>query len=252
MCLYPTLRKNPRYKKTKKNGGIIPAVWDTRALYVPTGCGQCMECKNQKAREWQVRLLEDIKTNKNGKFITLTFSNESITEISKKINLIRTKSKWKTYRDKNGKERTRWKYTEKEIEKQAAGYTRDNAIATYAIRHFLESWRKKNGKSLRHWLVTELGHQGTENIHLHGIVWTDEIERIRHTWKYGFSWTGKEINGKIHNYVNQRTVNYSVKYVNKMDLDHLYYNPIILTSAGIGADYIKTLNAHLNRFIVRS
>ena len=42
------------------------------------------------------------------------------------------------------------------------GYELDNAIAAYAIRKFLERWRKKFKKSLRHWLVTELGHNGIE------------------------------------------------------------------------------------------
>ena len=65
MCLYPTLIKNTKYTKTKKNGGIIPAVRDKRVLGVPIGCGRCMECMKKKKRDWQIRLLEDIKTNKN-------------------------------------------------------------------------------------------------------------------------------------------------------------------------------------------
>ena len=38
---------------------------------------------------------------------------------------------------------------------------------------------KNKQKSVRHWLITELGHNGTENIHLHGIIWTNKnIEAI--------------------------------------------------------------------------
>ena len=37
-----------------------------------------MECRKRKAREWQIRLTEDIKEHKNGKFVTFTFSNESL------------------------------------------------------------------------------------------------------------------------------------------------------------------------------
>ena len=48
MCLYPKFIDNPRYRKNKKNGGIIPAVSDERVLLVPIGCGKCMECKKQK------------------------------------------------------------------------------------------------------------------------------------------------------------------------------------------------------------
>ena len=81
MCLYPTLIQNPKYKPNKKNGGHVPVVFDERVKLVPIGCQQCMECRRKKSKEWQVRMLEDIKTNKNGKMVTLTFSNESITKI---------------------------------------------------------------------------------------------------------------------------------------------------------------------------
>ena len=71
MCLYPKLIKNKKYTKTKKNGGIIPPISDERTLYVPIGCGKCIECMKQKKRNWQVRLLEEIKTDRTGKFVTL-------------------------------------------------------------------------------------------------------------------------------------------------------------------------------------
>lgn len=224
MCLYPRLMENPRYKPNKKNGGVIPPFHDQRILIVPVKCGHCMECRKQKAREWQVRLLEDIKHNKNGKFITLTFSNESIKQINDQIP--------KTYKDKKGNDIP------------LEGYKRDNAIATYAVRHWLERWRKKYGVSLRHWLITELGHKGTENIHLHGIVWTDNLQDIRPTWAYGFVWDGYTVNEKKQNYVSSRTVNYIVKYVNKIDHKHRYYKQLTLSSPGIGAAYDGTKNKY--------
>ena len=70
MCLYPRLIQNKKYIANKKNGGIIPAVSDKRVLAVPIGCGKCMECLKQKGREWQVRLMEEIKSSKNGIFVT--------------------------------------------------------------------------------------------------------------------------------------------------------------------------------------
>ncbi|AXH75320.1 MAG: replication initiator protein [Microviridae sp.] len=217
MCLYPKLIKNPKYKATKKNGGIIPAVLDNRVKYVPIGCQRCMECRKKKAREWQLRLSEDIKKQTNGKFITLTFSNEDY----KKIHAI----------------------TPNEL----TPYDKDNYIATYATRHFLERWRKKYKKSLRHWLVTELGHNGTHNIHLHGIIWTNEnYNTIAQYWKYGHIWPDKDNYKKT--YVNLRTVNYIIKYVSKMDNDHKHYNSIILTSPGIGNNYTNTYNSRLNKY----
>ena len=85
MCLYPRLIQNKKYTKTKKNGGVIPAVSDKRVLAVPIGCGKCMECKKLKAREWQVRLLEEVRGEEKALFVTLTFSNESIQELYKSI-----------------------------------------------------------------------------------------------------------------------------------------------------------------------
>jgi len=215
MCLYPKLIQNRKYIANKKNGGVIPPVSDLRVLYVPAGCGKCMECKKQKSREWNVRLQEEIRHNNKGKFVTLTFSNESIKELTKEI-------------------------------KGLEGYNLDNEIATLAVRRFLERWRKKYKKSVRHWLVTELGGNGTENIHLHGILWTEESAKtIDKIWKYGYTWVGDKNNG---GYVNERTVNYITKYVTKTDLKHSQYNSKILCSQGIGKGYTERLDSKLNKY----
>ncbi|AXH74403.1 MAG: replication initiator protein [Microviridae sp.] len=218
MCLYPKIILNRKYLANKKNGGQVPPMPDERVKYVPIGCQNCIECRKQKAREWQIRLLEDIKTHTNGKFITLTFNNESIKELNNEIEILE-------------------------------GYHRDNQIATLAMRRFLERWRKEYKKSIRHWMVTELGSNGTENIHLHGIVWTDiDLKEVERIWKYGYVWKGKEEKGKIINYVNEKTVGYITKYVHKMDVKHLTYKSIILTSPGIGHNYTNTHDSKKNYF----
>ena len=126
MCLYPRIIRNPKYKENKKNGGKIPPFSDHRVTYLPIGCGMCMECKKKKKDEWLVRLTEDVKHNTNGKFVTLTFNNKAYSHIYNIVD--------------NG---------------EMNAYQVDNAIATYAIRHFLERWRRKYKKSLRHFFVTE-------------------------------------------------------------------------------------------------
>ncbi len=222
MCLYPKLIYNRKYTANKKNGGVKPplplvkvdGIWkeDLRVTMVPVGCDACMECMKKKARGWQVRLHEDIKHNVNGVFVTLTFSDESIVELSEGIKL--------------------------------DGYNRDNAIAKLGVRRFLERWRKKNGKSVRHWLVTELGHKGTENVHLHGIIWTDKHFEIKERWKYGYCWLSTEHKG----YVNEATVGYVVKYIYKQDFRHKFYKPRILSSDGIGKGYMDSVNFIKNKF----
>lgn len=206
MCLYPILIDNPKYKANFKNGGDVPIMKDKRVAKVPIGCGQCIECRKQKARGWQVRLSEEIKHTTNGKFVTLTFSNESLQKLQEELQT-----------------------------------NECNAVATLAVRRFLERWRKKYKKSVKHWLITELGHQNTQRIHLHGLIFTDvtnaEMEKI---WSYGKTDQGK--------YVNQRSVNYIVKYLTKTDKDHKNYKPIVLCSAGIGKQYLERLQSKNNRY----
>jgi len=224
MCLYNRIVLNPKYKPNKKNGGVIPPVPDERVKYVPIGCGDCMECRKKKAREWQVRMLEDLRENTNGKFIAFTFSNESIQKL---VNMKPTKQ-WPGMKD-------------------LEGYELDNEIATRALRLFNERWRKKYGRALRHWFVTELGQEGTENIHLHGIVWTDKtMDEIREVWGYGHMWPRPGCKKK--NYVNEQTVNYIIKYVTKKDEDHKTYKSVILSSDGIGKSYTKRKDAERNKF----
>ena len=225
MCLYPVLGRNKKYEKNKKNAGIIPAFWDERVLHVPRQCNKCIECKKRKARDWQIRLTEEIKTHKNGKFITLTFSNESIYKIRNQPGI----EKWGDIT-------------------QFEGYDLDNEIAKRAVHWFRERWRKEFKEPIRHWLTTELGHTGTENIHLHGIIWTDkDYKTIHRVWGYGFIWPRPDDKKRIRkNYVNEKTVNYIIKYVSKMDYDHKEYSPKILTSPGIGSEYTNSFNSTQN------
>jgi hypothetical protein len=78
MCLYSKIGANPKYLPNKKNGGFIPEAPDIRVKAVPFGCGKCIECRQKKAREWQVRLHEELKDDTRALFMTMTFSNESL------------------------------------------------------------------------------------------------------------------------------------------------------------------------------
>lgn len=201
MCLYPRIVPNPKYRPNKKNGGNVPKCKDKRLMGVPIGCGNCIECRKQKAREWQIRINEELKDHPTKNFVTLTLSNESIDELTEA---------WKS---KNESEPT------------------ENDIAGLAIRRFCERWRKKTKKSIKHWLVTELGDEGTERIHIHGLIWTNDWNKVNETWGYG--WTD---NG---DYVNEKSVNYIIKYIYKVDKKHPKFKAKVFTSAGIGNGYTK-------------
>ena len=212
MCLYPKIIDNKKYKPNNKNGFCPPAPpTDPRALYVPVGCGRCIECRKQKANNWKIRLNEEIRHNNKATFVTLTFAEESLLNIKKKINKEKDHS-----------------------------YEVDNEIASYAVRHFTELWRKHHKKTVRHWLITELGHNGTERIHLHGLIWTEKPEEIKKIWKYGYIFLGK--------YVNEQTINYIAKYVTKTDTMHKEYNSKIFTSKGLGAKYLERNDSLKNEF----
>lgn len=214
MCLYPKLIRNPKYRANKKNKGIVPRMTDERVGYVPIGCGLCSECLKQKSNEWRVRLFEEIKHDNEAVFITMTFSNEEYSKLAEEIR--------------------------NELLAEIGDYELDNAIARRAVKRFLGRWRKKTGKSVKHWLVTELGGNGTENVHLHGILWTQKTMDIEAVWKYGWTYKGT--------YVNEQTISYVGKYITKADEKHKYYKPIILCSPGIGKNYEKSLNARLNKY----
>lgn len=194
MCLYPRLMRNPKYTKTKKNGGVIPRFSDERVLSVPVACGKCIECRRAKAREWTMRLFEQLKDTPDATFITLTFDDEHYTEIE-----------------------------------EMSSY---NEFAANEIKLFIKRIVKQRGRSIKHWIITELGHEGTERLHLHGIL----FEKIEHSeleklWGRGFVHCGE--------YCNEKTINYIVKYVFKTDNDHKNYVPKIFASKGIGSGYLK-------------
>ena len=128
MCLYPKLILNKRYCSTKKSGGIVPPCPDNRLKYVTAACGQCYECRKQKQRQWLVRMNEELKNNPNAYFITLTIDDNNMKKLIKEC-----KSK------------------------------EENEVATKAIRLCMERIRKKTGKSVKHWFITELGHEKTED-----------------------------------------------------------------------------------------
>lgn len=217
MCLYPRLIQNPKYKPNKKNGGNPTKAADLRINMVPIACGNCIECRRKIANNWKIRLYEELKEqNKNGKnatFVTLTFSNENIKALESQI-----------YKEDEAQNKYETN-TNREYETL-------NQIAKKGVRLFLERWRAKYGKSVKHWLITELGEEN-ERIHIHGLIFTDKdkTEQIKDLWKYGITYIGE--------YVNEKTINYITKYITKYDNKHKGYKAKILCSKGIGRGYIE-------------
>lgn len=231
--------KNPKYKKNKKNGGNPPPVTNQGTYMIPVPCGNCIECKRQKANNWRIRLIEEFKTEKRGKFVTMTFSDESIKKLEEIVIEERRKKLEEAEEELN-----------KEIPRKnqyLTGYELENEIAIKAVRMFSDRYKAKYKKRIKHWLVTELGQESTERIHIHGILYTEtSLEEIRRLWSYGN--INKKDKDWSQQYCNEMTIGYVVKYINKTDPVHKAYKPVILTTPGIGAGYINTLNAKNNKY----
>lgn len=195
MCLYPKLIPNPKYQKNKKNGGRVPKLKDERVRYIPAKCGQCIECRQQLTREWLFRIEAEQKYNPiKGVCVTLSFSEEALDKLPEEA----------------------------------------NESAARAVRLFQKRWDKKYKKAPRHWLKPELGHKGTERLHIHGFMWVEHPEDIENLWGYG---------NVVIEPIGQDAINYATKYINKPDKEHDGFIGKIMASKGIGYSWLKTQTA---------
>jgi len=114
-------------------------------------------------------------------------------------------------------------------------------VASRSIELFRKRWYKKFGCGIKHFLICELGGRDSERVHLHGIIWTDKgKEEVEKVWGYGFVDYG--------DYVNERTINYIVKYIFKIDEKHPSFITKVWTSKGIGQGYALKEGATFNQF----
>ena len=143
-------------------------------------------------------------------FVTFTFSDESLNDISKKLGIRNNPS-----------------------------YEELNQMCYYALRHYMELYRKyNNGKYPKYWFITELG-EDFERIHMHGILWGDAS--LLGLWKYGYWYKG--------DYVNEKTINYITKYMLKIPEKNPEFIGKVMASKGIGKGYWKSYNARRNRYV---
>lgn len=117
-----------------------------------------------------------------------------------------------------------------------------------SVRQFLDNVRKRCGKSVKHFIVSELGNE-TERFHWHGILFgTDRksfpYNDILQSWKYGRVSLG---------YCNIKTARYVVKYISKQFGKQKTDPKLnrVRCSAGIGLSYITPYNImrHRRNFI---
>lgn len=212
MCTRPVKILNKRYLPTKKNNYNPELLSDERLKEIEVPCGHCVECRKKKARDWSIRLQEELKRDtfiNNEKqtplFITLTIRDDKAKELTEKYNLMEV-----------------------------------NEVAKKGVRLMLERYRKKNKTSFKHWLVTELG-ETNGRLHLHGLIWLnttkDNLEKL---WSYGYVHIGK--------YVSPASINYITNYSLKINKDYKNYKPSVLCSKGIGENYLTPETLILKKY----
>lgn len=201
MCLYPRTIVNKKYTPTKKNNGNVPRCHDERQIYVTIGCGKCIECKKKKAREWRIRLYEEFISSGKGTFVTMTIDDKKC------------------------------KHIMEELGEEALSY---NAIKEMVGR-FFDNHRKKTGKTLKRWMITERGENGTKRLHLHGIIF--EKKELIPAWPYGHYYYGDRI--------TEASIAYVTKYITKeAGESEETGGGRVLTSPGLGKSGVKKLESN--------
>lgn len=101
------------------------------------------------------------------------------------------------------------------------------------VRLFLERYRKRVGRSLKHFIVTELGSE-THRLHYHAIFFGSKLSSdvLSKIWDFGFSHFG---------WCTEDSVSYIAKYITKPQIYESWYKPKIFASPGLGKSCISKL-----------
>lgn len=202
MCLYPIKMRNKRFLPNKKNGGNPPPVIPELAM-IEVPCGICHDCRKSKRSGWMIRINTEVRTNaKRAMFVVFTFNEDELEKLGKEV--------------------------EHENDSEE--------VAKLAIKRWRERRRAAGMKPIKYWAATELGHEGTERLHLHAIVFGDQRDLDK--WTYGNVFVG--------NTVSECSVAYVTKYFLKGDEKNPDYRPRILVSNGLGSEYVTIAgNTHM-------
>ena len=72
---------------SRKNGYKPPVCTDERLRYINVECGECYECKRKRARQWRIRMSEEMRENPEAIFFTGTFTDQRIKQLCEKYNI---------------------------------------------------------------------------------------------------------------------------------------------------------------------
>lgn len=150
MCLSPRLIINRHYLKICDNdkSRVLSHFGNAPDLFFKVDCGLCLECQKKRGNHWRTRLLDEYYY-RHKKYPDEKVSFITLTFDTPSLN---------RFRDCPQK----------------------------AVRLFLERYRKRYGKSVRHFITTEYGEK-RGRLHLHMVAWSPlcDAKELRQLWSYG-------------------------------------------------------------------
>lgn len=172
--------------------------------FIDVPCGKCLACLSRRRQQWVTRLQIEKLNSMSAKFITLTYSDESLPI-----------------------------YTDEETgEQQFALNKRDLQLWFKRLRKYIKT-HYDEPVTLRYFAVGEYG-SSTYRPHYHVILFNfpydlDIIIALSETWKNGLTHVGE---------VTDKSISYVAKYVLcKDDMPYLV-KPFMVCSKSIGIDYL--------------
>jgi len=176
----------------------------TGCFYVP--CGQCLNCRIQKSREWSVRLMHELNSWETASFITLTYNDKYLPIKDEKSQLVKA----------------------------------DLQNFFKRLRRDLDKEKRK----LKYLACGEYGKTNTKRPHYHAIVFgihpINDQELILSNWKLGDD--AQQVCGTVTYDSCRYVCDYVLKNKTGKEAGLLYEGrekPFRLISNGLGLDFIK-------------
>lgn len=208
-CLIGRRVVNPHYKKISPETHYFlyndrDGIYPKKDYYINVDCNRCINCFRKYMSAWRFRLIHE-------------FYGLSRSQLERSYFVTLTiENKY---------------YTEKRKELKQM------------VRRFLERVRKKYGKSIRHFLVTERG-EDKNRLHFHGffIDTSFDVSDTYNLWYYGFVQVTPVLDAQ---YPLSQKISYCTSYVTKGKKGKIDFViapedwPLVLVSPGLGLSYLR-------------
>lgn len=210
MCLYPLVLKNPVTNQ-----------------YQEFSCGQCIECRIAKRRQWAVRLYNEMSCHESSRFITLTYDDSFCPEELKVDDLQKFIKRLRKYIG-----------GEKKIKYYACGEYGEAKESIQRCRELFKSPLRKIGRPHYHIIACGVTDSDLpDNVHHRQYQSNGSYNCQCHLWKYGLINIGS---------VTPQSIEYVTGYVEKKlngqqaeEIYGTFQPPFSVKSNGIGLQWLQ-------------